>query len=91
MDPDAIAAPHPVVVVEVTSPSNSRVDLTTKFADYFRVPSVRHYLIVHLAKRIVIHHRRRGDEGIESAILGAGTVALDPPGIAIRVEDLFGD
>jgi Uma2 family endonuclease len=79
------------VVVEVTSPSNSRVDLTTKFADYFRVPSVRHYLIVHLAKRIVIHHRRRDDGGIESAVLGAGPVVLDPPGITIRVEDLFAD
>ncbi|MBX9697839.1 MAG: Uma2 family endonuclease, partial [Acetobacteraceae bacterium] len=58
-DPDAIAAPRPLVVVEVTSPSNSRVDLTTKLADYFRVPTIRHYLILHLARRVVIHHRRR--------------------------------
>lgn len=86
---DLLAAPEPVVVVEVTSPSNSRVDLTTKLADYFRVPSVRHYLILHLAKRVAIHHRRREDGSIETAILGAGPILLDPPGIRVRVEDLF--
>jgi Uma2 family endonuclease len=89
-DDDAIAAPAPVVVVEVTSPSNSRVDLTTKFTDYFRVPSIRHYLIVHLRRRTVIHHRRTDDGRIESAILSAGPIVLDPPGITIRVEELFG-
>ena len=89
-DDDAIAAPTPVVVVEVTSPSNSRVDLTTKFTDYFRVPSIRHYLIVHLRRRTVIHHRRTDDGRIESAILSAGPIVLDPPGITIRVEELFG-
>ena len=90
LDGDAVAASAPVVVVEVTSPSNSRVDLTTKFNDYFRVPSIRHYLIVHLRRRTVIHHRRTDNGRIESAILSAGPIALAPPGITIRVEELFG-
>jgi Uma2 family endonuclease len=90
LDDDALGSPEPVVAVEVTSPSNSRVDLTTKFTDYFRVPSIRHYLIVHLRRRTVIHHRRTDDGRIESAILSAGPIALDPPGITIRVEELFG-
>ena len=89
IDPDAIAAPSPVIVVEVTSPSNSQVDLTTKLADYFRVPTVRHYVIVHLAKRVVIHHRRRDGDEIGTAILGSGPVALDPPGVTIMAEDLL--
>lgn len=86
---DAIAAPNPLVVVEVTSPSNSRIDLDTRFIGYFRVPSIRHYLIVHLTERVVLHHARRQDGRIESAILGTGALALDPPGIALRIEDLF--
>lgn len=89
IDPDATAAPSPVIVVEVTSPSNSQVDLTTKLADYFRVPTIQHYLIVHLAKRVVIHHRRRDADEIATAILGSGPLALDPPGIAILAEDLL--
>jgi len=86
----ATAAANPVVVVEVTSPSDSRIDLDTKFLGYFRVPSIQHYLIVHLGKRVVIHHRRRDAERIETAIIGVGAITLDPPGIAIRVEDVFG-
>jgi Uma2 family endonuclease len=88
---DVLAVPSPMVVVEVASPSNSRVDLVTKFADYFRLPSLRHYVIVHLALRRVIHHRRTEDGRIESAILTGGALALEPPGISVAVEALFGE
>jgi Uma2 family endonuclease len=87
---DALAVPSPLVVVEVTSPSNSRVDLVTKFADYFRLPSLRHYVIIHLALRRVIHHRRTEDGRIESAILTGGALVLEPPGISVQVDGLFG-
>ncbi len=90
VDGEALAAPCPVIIVEVTSPSNSRVDLTTKAADYLRLPSLRHYLIVHLGKRVVLHHRKLEDGRIETAILGAGALALDPPGITLSVEALLG-
>ena len=89
IDGDAIFAPNPVVIVEVSSPSRSRIDLDVKFQGYFRVPPVRHYLIVHLRNRVVIHHARRDDGRIESAILSSGPIALDPPGLAIMVEDLL--
>jgi Uma2 family endonuclease len=88
---DLLAVPSPVVIVEVTSPSNSRVDLVTKFADYFRLPSLRHYVIIHLALRRVIHHRQTEDGRIESAILTGGQLTLDPPGIGVAVDALFGE
>ena len=87
---DVLAVPSPVIVVEVTSPSNSRVDLVTKFAEYFRLPSLRHYVFVHLALRRVIHHRRTEDGRIESAILTGGALALEPPGISVQIDGLFG-
>jgi Uma2 family endonuclease len=90
VDGDAIAAPCPVIIVEVTSPSNSRVDLVTKAADYLRLPSLRHYLIVHLAKRVVLHHHKLDEGRIETAILGDGALALNPPGITLDVEELLG-
>jgi Uma2 family endonuclease len=89
MEGDPIAAPNPVVVVEVTSPSNSRVDLDAKFQGYFRVPSIMHYLIVHLRNRVVVYHARRPDGRIESAILAGGPIVMNPPGITITVEELF--
>ncbi len=90
LDPEGLAAPTPVVIVEITSPSNSRVDLAVKFGEYFRLPSLRHYIIVQLAQRRVLHHRRTDDGRIETAILGSGPLALDPPGITILAEELLG-
>ena len=90
-DGNAIAAPNPVVVVEVTSPGTRSVDTGFKLADYFRVPSVRHYLIVVTERRMVVHHARRDDGTIETRMAASGRVEMDPPGIAIVVEDLFED
>src|SRR6266567_4141646 len=45
-DPEGFVAPQPVIVVEVLSPSSRSTDAGAKLADYFRVPSVQHYLMV---------------------------------------------
>jgi hypothetical protein len=55
------------------------------------VPSIRHYLIVVTDRRVVIHHRRSEDGTIETRLIGAGRIEMDPPGIAIAVEALFGE
>jgi Uma2 family endonuclease len=87
---DARALPEPVIVVEVTSPSTARVDTTDKLEDYFRLPSLQHYLQINLKRRALFHHRRQPGGGILSTLLRAGPLTLDPPGITIGVEDLFG-
>lgn len=89
-DLEAIAAPNPIIVVEVTSPSTASVDTGEKLADYFRLPSIQHYLIVRTARREVIHHARRGDH-IEARVIAAGALHLDPPGLVVAVEDFFAD
>src|SRR5262245_37247826 len=44
--PDEIAiVASPVIVVEVLSPKTSSRDVGAKLADYFRVPTIHHYLI----------------------------------------------
>lgn len=91
VDDNSVVAPSPVIVVEVTSPSTSRADHSTKFADYMRLPSLRHYLIVNLTKRLVIHHHRNALGVVESRLIASGALALDPPGITIAVEQLLGD
>lgn len=86
---DAIEANDPIIIVEVVSPSSRGVDRGVKLASYFLLPSVRHYLIVDTDKRVVIHNHR-GEEGrIEVKILHDGSLTLDPPGLAVDVEDIF--
>jgi len=88
---DGVAIPDPLVVVEVLSPGTRGVDLGRKMAAYFRVASVRHYLIFWPDRPQVIHHRRRdADEGIDTRVVTAGEIRLDPPGVVITVEEVYG-
>jgi Uma2 family endonuclease len=86
---DATAAANPVIVVEVLSPSTQSIDTSDKLADYFRVPSIQHYLVVRMRRREIIHHRRSGDT-ILSRVVTAGTIALEPPGIDIDLAQVYG-
>ena len=87
---DAIAIPDPLIIVEVLSLGTRSVDLTRKLAAYFQIPSLRHYLVFWAAERRVIHHRR-GDAGpdIQTRIVTAGPIELDPPGLTITVDDVY--
>lgn len=86
---DEIKVTDPVVVVEVLSPSSRARDTGAKLEDYFRLPSVRHYLIVKTENRTVVHHHRLDDDTIRTRIARSGDLSLDPPGISIVVETLF--
>ncbi len=89
LPPDAIIIPSPVVVVEVLSEGTARRDHGVKLSGYFSLASVAHYLIVDPEGRTAIHHRRGHGDAIETRILTEGALRLDPPGLEIRVEDLF--
>jgi Uma2 family endonuclease len=87
---DAVIVPAPVIVVEVLSPSTATRDTGAKLADYFRLPSLRHYLIVRTDRPTVIHHRRGEGEIIETRIVTSGDLLLDPPGITFQLERIYG-
>ena len=89
LPPDATAATNPVIVVEVLSPSTQSVDSSEKLADYFRVPSIQHYLIVRSRRQEIIHHWRSGDEIVSRAV-NVGAIRLDPPGIMLDVAEVYG-
>jgi len=88
VDLDATAVPHPLILVEVLSPSTKSVVAYAKLLGYFGLPSVEHYLVVDPAKFVVFHHFRSGD-GIGTAILREGTVSLDPPGMEFDIREFF--
>ncbi|MBX3567814.1 MAG: Uma2 family endonuclease [Rhizobiaceae bacterium] len=90
VDFNALLVDHPVVVVEVLSPSSRAADLIRKLGRYFEVPSIQHYLIIDTDKRTTIHYRRNGQE-IACQILGGGVLSLDPPGIDVQIDEFFAD
>jgi Uma2 family endonuclease len=84
---NAVKLNDPMIVVEVRSPSTGARDAGVKLIDYFRLPSVQHYLIVRTDNRGIIHHARNGDGTILTRIIREGALRLDPPGLT--VTDLF--
>jgi Uma2 family endonuclease len=89
LDGDALVYDDPVIVVEVVSPSSRSLDTGAKLAGYFRLASLRHYLVIDPDRRTVVHHRRAADGSILTAIMGEGVIELDPPGIAFDIGALF--
>jgi len=73
----------PVIVVEVLSPSTRSRDSGAKLIDYFRLPSIQHYLIIRIEDRAIIHHARNADGTILTRIVRDGTLRLDPPGLTV--------
>ena len=86
---DATRAPNPIVVVEVLSPGTRAVDTGTKLIGYFEVASILHYLIVFPDRRVIIHHLRTAD-GIATRIVRQGAIVMDPPGLTITVQEVYG-
>ncbi|HTO78899.1 MAG TPA: Uma2 family endonuclease [Methylocystis sp.] len=90
LPPDAFFVPNPTVVVEIPSLETSRRDSYQKLAGYFKVKSVAHYLIVSPDGPLIIHHQRRGDD-VLTRIFHEGTIRLDPPGMEVSVEEIYGN
>lgn len=91
LDGNAVEVSDPMIIVEVVSPSSLTIDTGAKLEDYFRLPWVRHYLIVNSNNRSVIHHSRREDGRIETHVIRSGPLTFDPPGLMVQVESFFED
>ncbi|NBB82587.1 MAG: Uma2 family endonuclease [Alphaproteobacteria bacterium] len=89
VDLDSVTLDMPTLVVEVLSPSSRGVDTGRKLVGYFRVASIRHYLVVVADRRLVTHHSRTADDRMETALITDGTLVLDPPGLDLPVAALF--
>jgi Uma2 family endonuclease len=83
LDDDATEVTDPMIVVEVVSRSSHERDSGSKLEDYFRIPTVRHYLIVKTENHALIHHQRDEAGAISTHIVRDGTLRLDPPGLAV--------
>ena len=84
--PHVLLIPNPIIIVEVLSPTTRHSDTSAKLIGYFKLPSVAHYLVLDPDAHTVTHHIRDG----VPTLLTSGPLRLDPPGINLTVEDLFG-
>jgi Uma2 family endonuclease len=86
---DSLEVPNPVIVVEVLSPGTQMTDMRDKLRGYFTVASVHHYLIVDPEKQVVIHHARGAGDALQTRLVSAGQLRLDPPGIDVAAGVFF--
>ncbi len=84
----ALLFQDPMIIVEILSPSTGWIDQGRKLADYFRLASVAHYLVVNPDAPLVIHHQRHGAD-ILTRIVREGTIRLDPPGMEVVVAEVY--
>ena len=89
--PGSTTVLNPLAVVEVLSPAISATDRAWKLREYFRLPSVHHYLIIWADRQQIVHHRRDDTGAIATTVLTSGEIRLDPPGIAITVEEIYAE
>jgi len=89
MPASSVVVPNPLVIVEVLSPSSRHHDTSAKLIGYFKLESVRHYLVIDPDSRIVVHHIRESDGSVRAIEMASGILRLDPPGIEIDVAALF--
>jgi Uma2 family endonuclease len=85
---DAIKLTDPLIVVEVVSPSSRRRDAGAKLADYFRIETLCHYLIVRTEDRTIIHHARDEAGEILTRIVRDGAVDF---GDGLILDGIFPD
>ena len=78
----------PVILAKPQTFMNLSGIAARKLADYFRLDSVAHYLVVDLSRRLVLHYRRQVDQ-IVVQIVKEGRITLDPPGFDIAVDEMM--
>jgi hypothetical protein len=54
------------------------------------VASLHHYLIFRTDRPTVIRHRRGDGEMIETQVVTAGALLLEPPGITLELDRIYG-
>jgi Uma2 family endonuclease len=88
---DTTVLTNPVVVVEILSPGTKTVDTTRKLEGYFKLPSVRHYLIVDPNARAIVHHARTNGEDIATSVVSSGSITLTAIDVSLPVSACFPD
>lgn len=85
----SIILDRPVLLVEILSPGTKTVDTTKKLEGYFKLATVRHYLIVDPVARTAVHHARDENGRIATEVVDAGELSLGALGVRLSLRELF--
>jgi Uma2 family endonuclease len=92
-DPDGLASPQPVLVVEVLSPSSEERDLETKPEEYFSIPSLQAYIVASQDEAVCLVWLRGPDGNFPAEpveIAGVTSVIRIPPlSVEIALADIY--
>lgn len=82
---------HPLLIVEVLSPSTAAYDRALKFNNYKELPALRHYLLVSQHYWLVEWYRREdGDRWLHTALTEAtDTVAIPELNLALTLAQVY--
>lgn len=89
--PDMAAIPHPVVVIEVLSPSTVEHDRGRKAYDYRRIPSVQEIVLVASEQRHIVIWRRRGAKWEVEDLIGDAALELEALGVTMPFAAIYAD
>ena len=84
---------QPVLIVEILSPSTAEYDRTTKFENYQKLPSLRHYLLISQSAWVVEWFRRdEAGQWIYTLLTGSdGTLEIPDMGLVLPLRELYED
>jgi Uma2 family endonuclease len=84
---------YPVLIVEVLSPTTADYDRTTKFENYQKMPSLRHYLLVsQLAWTVEWFRRDEAGQWIYTLLTGPNAMLEIPDlGLVLPLRELYED
>ena len=87
---DVLEVPNPLIVVEVLSPAPADDGPRRQAAGLlFALPSLNHYLVIDPDRRLLIHHKRGLGDAIETRIVSAPSLRLDPPGLDLDLAEVL--
>ncbi len=83
----------PTLILEVLSPSTRTYDLTTKRKEYFRIPSLRHYLLIDSECPSVLRYTRDANQtwpkDPQTFTSPKDTISLPALKISLKLKDLY--
>ena len=82
---------HPVLIVEVISPSTEREDRGRKKFDYFATPSIRQYALVEQDERPIDLYTRSCAGWINEVVQGEAVLKLSSVGVEISLDTIYED
>lgn len=78
------------IAIEIVASLRTMQDWTEKMENYFKNDAIKHYLIVDLCRRVVIHHTHESAGQTTTTFLRKGNLHLEPPGLDIPLKFILG-